>query len=89
MVLKDIAMFHNRHRCQPLFNCCHNINQNKFIKQSTIPEMKEKHSATVCLPTSNESFDQYELYFSLINIYLKKKRKEIIKFLLFFLFLVK
>jgi hypothetical protein len=53
MVLKDIAMFHNRHRRQPLFKCCNDLNRMKLSRQPIIPEMKEKHSATVCVPTAD------------------------------------
>jgi hypothetical protein len=55
MVLKDIAMFHNRHRRQPLFKCCNDFNRMKSSTQSIIPEMKDKHSATVSASTTGEN----------------------------------
>jgi hypothetical protein len=55
MVLKDIAMFHNRHRSQPLFKCCNDLNHVKLPIQTLIPETKEKHAATVCDPISSNS----------------------------------
>ncbi|CAF2860546.1 unnamed protein product [Rotaria sp. Silwood2] len=58
MVLKDIAMFHNRHRRQPLYKCCNDFNRVKLPSQSLIPDMKEKHAATVCVPSSNDSTDK-------------------------------
>jgi len=59
MVLKDIAMFHNRHRRQPLFKCCNDLNRIKLPSQSTIPDMKEKHAATVCVASDTNSSDKY------------------------------
>ncbi|CAF3718220.1 unnamed protein product [Adineta steineri] len=59
MVLKDIAMFHNRHRRLPLFKCCFDLNRIKLPRQSIIPEMKEKHSATVCVPFGDNVLDQF------------------------------
>ncbi|CAF4437065.1 unnamed protein product, partial [Adineta steineri] len=59
MVLKDIAMFHNRHRRLPLFKCCFDLNRIKLPRQSIIPEMKEKHSATVCVPFGDNLLDQF------------------------------
>jgi hypothetical protein len=58
MVLKDIAMFHNRHRRQPLFKCCNDLNRMKTPIQSLIPKMKDKHSATVCDPILDNSIDK-------------------------------
>lgn len=58
MVLKDIAMFHNRHRRQPLLKCCNDLNRMKIPIQSIIPEIKEKHSATVCDPFIENSIDK-------------------------------
>jgi hypothetical protein len=60
MVLKDIAMFHNRHRRQPLFKCCNDLNRIKVSPQSVIPDMKEKHSATVCVPSGDSTTDKYD-----------------------------
>ena len=59
MVLKDIAMFHNRHRRQPLFKCCNDLNRAKMPCQTVLPDMKEKHAATVCVPTGHSSTDKY------------------------------
>jgi hypothetical protein len=70
MVLKDIAMFHNRHRRQPLFKCCNVLNRIKLPKPSLIPETKEKHSATVCVPFGDNPMDQYVLRFFIINVLL-------------------
>jgi hypothetical protein len=53
MVLKDIAMFHNRHRRQPLFKCCNDLSRIKIPFQSIIPDMKEKHAATVSVSVSS------------------------------------
>ncbi|UJR13521.1 hypothetical protein I4U23_000535 [Adineta vaga] len=61
MVLKDIAMFHNCHRRLPLFKCCNDLNRMKLPRQSIIPEMKEKHSATVSVPYGDNLTDQYVL----------------------------
>ncbi len=58
MVLKDIAMFHDRHRRQPVFKCCNDLNRMKSHIHPLIPEMKEKHSATVCDPIIENSFDK-------------------------------
>ncbi|CAF1176350.1 unnamed protein product, partial [Adineta ricciae] len=58
MVLKDIAMFHNRHRRLPLFKCCNDLNRMKLPRQSLVPEMKEKHSATVSVPYGDTLTDQ-------------------------------
>ena len=58
MVLKDIAMFHNRHRRLPLFKCCNDLNRMKQPRQSIVPEMKEKHSATVSVPYGDTLTDQ-------------------------------
>ena len=57
MVLKDIAMFHNRHRRQPLFKCCNDLNRMKMPCQTVLPDMKERHAATVCAPLSSSSTD--------------------------------
>lgn len=59
MVLKDIAMFHNRHRRQPLFKCCNDLNRIKLPCQSVIPDMKEKHAATVSISTGDGSTDKH------------------------------
>jgi hypothetical protein len=55
MVLKDIAMFHNRHRRQPLFKCCNDLNRIKIPFQTLIPDTKEKHAATVCVSSTDKS----------------------------------
>ncbi|CAF0723640.1 unnamed protein product, partial [Didymodactylos carnosus] len=47
MVLKDVAVFHNCHRRQPLFKCCNDFNRIKTVFQGTGTDLKEKHSATV------------------------------------------
>jgi len=67
MVLKDIAMFHNRHRRQPLFKCCNDLNRMKLPIQTLIPEMKEKHAATVCDPIIENSTDKSVEFFSLFK----------------------
>ncbi|CAM4740330.1 unnamed protein product [Rotaria magnacalcarata] len=54
MVLKDVAMFHNRHRRQPLLKCCNDFNRMKLPSQTIVPDMKEKHSATVCVPSGDD-----------------------------------
>lgn len=59
MVLKDIAMFHNRHRRQPLFKCCNDLNRIKPPVPSTTTDVKEKHSATVCAGSDTGSSDKY------------------------------
>ena len=59
MVLKDIAMFHNRHRRQPLFKCCNDLNRIKVPVQSLISEMKDKHSAIICDPLLENSSDKF------------------------------
>lgn len=59
MVLKDIAMFHNRHRRQPLFKCCKDHNRTKLPSQPIIPDVKEKHAATVSATTTDDSIDKY------------------------------
>jgi hypothetical protein len=59
MVLKDIAMFHNRHRRQPLFKCCNDLNRIKLPAQSIVPDGKEKHAATVCVSPGDSSSDKY------------------------------
>jgi hypothetical protein len=59
MVLKDIALFHNRHRRQPLFKCCNDLTRVKLPPQPIIPDMKEKHAATVCASSGNGSSDKY------------------------------
>jgi hypothetical protein len=59
MVLKDIAMFHNRHRRQPLFKCCNDLNRIKIPFQTIKPDMKEKHAATVCVASGDGSTDKY------------------------------
>ncbi|CAF3485478.1 unnamed protein product [Adineta steineri] len=58
MVLKDVAMFHNRQRRQPLFKCCNDLNRIKIPSSSLIPDMKEKHSATVCAGSDTGSPDK-------------------------------
>ena len=58
MVLKDIAIFHSRHRRQPIFKCCNDLNRIKLLSQSIIPDMKEKHAATVCASSGNGSTDK-------------------------------
>jgi hypothetical protein len=67
MVLKDIAMFHNRHRRQPLFKCCNDLNRMKLPIQSLIPETKEKHSATVCDPIIENSTEKFVVSFFCIR----------------------
>jgi hypothetical protein len=62
MVLKDIAMFHSRHRRQPLFKCCNDLNRMKLPIQSFLTETKEKHSATVCDPSIENSTDKYVFF---------------------------
>lgn len=52
-------MFHNRHRRQPLFKCCNDLNRIKLPCQTVLPDMKEKHAATVSVPTSYSSADKY------------------------------
>ena len=47
MVLKDIAMFHNRHRREPLYKCCNDLNRIKMPSQSILPDARGKHAATV------------------------------------------
>jgi hypothetical protein len=59
MVLKDIAMFHNRHRRQPLLKCCNDLNRIKIPCQTIKPDMKEKHAATVSASTGDGSTDKY------------------------------
>ncbi|CAF0747680.1 unnamed protein product [Adineta ricciae] len=58
MVLKDIAMFHNRHRRQPLFKCCNDLNRIKLSSPTIVPDMKEKHAATVCAGSDTGSSDK-------------------------------
>lgn len=58
MVLKDVAMFHNRHRRQPLFKCCHDLNRFRLSTASIMPDIKEKHAATVCVATTEASMDR-------------------------------
>jgi hypothetical protein len=67
MVLKDIAMFHNRHRRQPLLKCCNDLNRMKVPIQSLIPKMKDKHSATVCDPIIENSMEKLVLLSSLLH----------------------
>jgi hypothetical protein len=59
MVLKDIAMFHNPHRRQPVFKCCNDLNRIKIPCQSLISDMKEKHAATVSASSGDGSTDKY------------------------------
>lgn len=59
MVLKDIAMFHNRHRRQPLYKCCSDFSRMKLPSQSITTDIKEKHSATVCGPSGDDSTNKY------------------------------
>ena len=63
MVLKDIAMFHNRHRRQPLFKCCNDLNRIKVSSPTIVPDMKEKHAATVCAGSDTGSSDKYVEHF--------------------------
>ena len=67
MVLKDIAMFHNRHRRQPLFKCCNDLNRIKVLSQSIIPDMEGKHSASVCVPSVDSSTDKYVFCFIILE----------------------
>ena len=67
MVLKDIAMFHNRHRRQPLFNCCHDFHRMKTPIHTTKSDMKEKHSATICDPIIDNFIDESVLICSFIH----------------------
>jgi hypothetical protein len=64
MVLKDIEMFQNRHRRQPLLKCCNDLNRIKLPIQSIIPETKEKHAATVCDPFIENSSDKSVIFLS-------------------------
>jgi len=64
MVLKDIAMFHNRHRRQPLFKCCNDFNRMKMPMSMPThqPEMKEKHAATICEPMIDTMTDRFDFF---------------------------
>lgn len=59
MVLKDIAMFHNRHRRQPIMKCCYDVNHIKLPIESLLPDMKEKHAATICTSCDDNSKDRF------------------------------
>ena len=63
MVLKDIAMFHNRHRRQPLLKCCNDLNRMKIPIHSITTDMKGKHSATICEPINDNLTDKFVFSF--------------------------
>ena len=58
MVLKDVAIFHNRYRRQPLFKCCHDLHRVRLMTPALVPEMKEKHAATVCVHATEDTTDR-------------------------------
>jgi hypothetical protein len=68
MVLKDISMFHNRHRRQPLFKCCHDMNRIRLSTSTAIPDIKDKHSATVCLSPTDDTKDRYDSLSSFVSV---------------------
>ena len=59
MVLKDIAIFHNRHRHQPLYKCCHDFNRIKLPSQALTSDIKEKYSTTVSASSDEDCTDKY------------------------------
>ena len=66
MVLKDIAMFHNRHRRQPIFKCCNDLQRIKTSLQPNKSDLKEKHSATIGDPLLEHSSDEsVSIFFSI------------------------
>ncbi|CAF3098945.1 unnamed protein product, partial [Rotaria sp. Silwood2] len=58
MVLKDIAMFHNRHRRQPLFKCYHDLNSIKLSNETLLTDIKEKELSRVSTPSDDNSTDK-------------------------------